>query len=70
MARAAIRRIAGSPSARLSMATIKFQHSADYIEVNQLLKLVEVCESGGAGKALVAAGLVFVGGQPETRKTA
>lgn len=52
------------------MPTVKFQLSADYIEVNQLLKLVEVCESGGAGKALVAAGLVFVDGQPETRKTA
>ena len=41
-----------------------------YIEVNQLLKATGVCDSGGAGKMLVADGLVQVGGVPETRKTA
>ena len=52
------------------MPTIDFDLTGDYIELNQLLKLAGVCDSGGAGKALVAAGSVQVDGQPETRKTA
>lgn len=52
------------------MPTIEFELTKDYIELNQLLKLAGVCDSGGAGKALVAAGQVQVDGQPETRKTA
>lgn len=52
------------------MPTIEFLLAADYIEVNQLLKLVGVCDSGGAGKTLVAEGHVFVDGQLERRKTA
>jgi len=52
------------------MPTVDFTLSSDFIEVNQLLKLVGVCDSGGAGKALVADGLVSVDGVPETRKTA
>ncbi|MGH8429849.1 MAG: RNA-binding S4 domain-containing protein [Solimonas sp.] len=52
------------------MPSIEFVLAADYIEVNQLLKLVGVCDSGGAGKVLVAEGQVFVDGQPESRKTA
>lgn len=52
------------------MPTIDFQLGADYIEVNQLLKLAGVCDSGGAGKVLVAEGLVSVDGQRESRKTA
>ena len=52
------------------MPTIEFQLTRDYVELNQLLKLAGVCDSGGAGKALVAAGAVQVDGQPESRKTA
>ena len=52
------------------MPTVAFKLEADYIEVNQLLKLTGACESGGAGKLLVAEGRVRVDGQPETRKTA
>jgi ribosome-associated protein len=52
------------------MQTIEFQLTADYVELNQLLKLTGVCDSGGAGKALVAQGLVQVDGKPESRKTA
>jgi ribosome-associated protein len=52
------------------MPTIDFQLTRDYVELNQLLKLAGVCDSGGAGKALVAAGNVQVDGQPESRKTA
>jgi ribosome-associated protein len=52
------------------MPTIDFELTRDYVELNQLLKLAGVCDSGGAGKALVAAGGVQVDGQPESRKTA
>ena len=40
-----------------------------YVELNNLLKLVGVCDSGGAGKAIVASSAVRVDGQVETRKT-
>lgn len=40
-----------------------------FVELNQLLKLMGVCDSGGAGKALVASGAVEVDGQVELRKT-
>lgn len=52
------------------MQTVTFQLEADYIELNQLLKLAGACESGGAGKMLVADGRVTVDGQAESRKTA
>lgn len=52
------------------MNTVEFPLDRDYIELNQLLKLAGLCDSGGAGKALVADGRVQVDGQPETRKTA
>ncbi|MCY7353746.1 MAG: RNA-binding S4 domain-containing protein [Lysobacter sp.] len=42
----------------------------DHVELNQLLKLVGICDSGGAGKALVASGAVSVDGVTELRKTA
>jgi len=47
-----------------------FELTADYIQLNQLLKFVGVCDSGGAGKALVASGAVTVDGATELRKTA
>ncbi|NII09277.1 RNA-binding S4 domain-containing protein [Oleiagrimonas sp. C23AA] len=47
-----------------------FPLRGEFIELNQLLKLVGLCESGAAGKALVAAGEVTVDGQVEHRKTA
>lgn len=52
------------------MPTLTFPLESDYIEVNQLLKLVGICDSGGAGKVLVAQGLVRVDGTVEHRKTA
>ncbi len=52
------------------MAIVKFPLSGEYIELNQLLKLAGACDSGGAGKVLVAEGLVAVDGQTESRKTA
>lgn len=52
------------------MPTIDFELTRDHVELNQLLKLTGVCDSGGAGKALVAEGVVQVDGLPESRKTA
>ena len=42
----------------------------EFIELNQLLKLAGLADSGGAGKQLVAAGVVSVDGTVELRKTA
>ncbi len=52
------------------MKTVDFELDREFIELNQLLKLAGACDSGGAGKALVADGRVSVDGQPESRKTA
>lgn len=52
------------------MQTTPFKLVGEYVELNQLLKLAGVCDSGGAGKALVADGKVMVDGLPESRKTA
>ena len=41
----------------------------DHVELHQLLKLVGLVDSGGAGTHLVAAGGVTVDGQVELRKT-
>jgi ribosome-associated protein len=51
------------------MQKMEFVLSGEFIELNNLLKLTGVCDSGGAGKALVAGGAVRVDGQVETRKT-
>jgi ribosome-associated protein len=52
------------------MQQIDFHLRGEFVELNQLLKLAGVCDSGGAGKALVAEGLVSVDGRVESRKTA
>lgn len=51
-------------------ASIQFPLEAEHVELNQLLKLAGLCDSGGAGKALVASGVVKVDGAVELRKTA
>lgn len=51
------------------MQHLKFTLHGPYVELNQLLKLVGLCNSGGAGKAIVADGQVKVDGQTELRKT-
>lgn len=48
---------------------IRFTLDAPHIALNDLLKLVGLCDSGGAGKALVASGQVYVDGRQELRKT-
>ena len=50
------------------MQTIEFELEGDYVELNMLLKLVGLCDSGGAGKAIVASGAVAVDGAIELRK--
>lgn len=52
-----------------AMAESTFHLQGEFIELNQLLKLEGLCESGGQGKLLVAEGLVKVDGQVELRKT-
>ncbi len=52
------------------MSKTEFPLRGEYIELNQLLKLAGVCDSGGAGKRLVAEGQVQVDGLIESRKTA
>lgn len=51
------------------MQSIEFPLNGEYVELNQLLKLVGICDSGGAGKAIVASGDVAVDGRQELRKT-
>ena len=51
------------------MQELDFELDRDYVELNQLLKLVGLCDSGGAGKAIVATGAVTVDGVQELRKT-
>jgi len=52
------------------MQELEFHLRGDFVELNQLLKLSGVCDSGGAGKMLVAEGVVLVDGKVELRKTA
>jgi ribosome-associated protein len=51
------------------MQQITFALDGEYIELNQLLKLAGLCDSGGAGKMLVASGKVKVDSKTELRKT-
>ena len=51
------------------MKIIEFTLEHEYVELNQLLKLVGLAGSGGMGKAIVASGIVTVNGEVELRKT-
>ena len=74
---------AGRPSAKSSKAAtlasladkaatvrVNFDLDREHVELNQLLKLVGLADSGGQGKAIVASGDVTVDGAVELRKTA
>lgn len=50
------------------MPIVDFPLDRDHVELHHLLKLVGLCDSGGAGKALVASGVVRVDGEVELRK--
>ena len=51
------------------MQKLEFSLTAEYIPLNDLLKVTGVSSSGGAAKALIAAGKVWVDGAIELRKT-
>ncbi len=50
--------------------TVDFHLRGEFVALNDLLKLTGVCDSGGAGKMMVAEGMVSVDGGLELRKTA
>lgn len=52
------------------MPVFQLDPGRDFIELNQLLQLEGLVDSGGAGKVLVASGAVCVDGVVELRKTA
>lgn len=49
---------------------IRFNLRGEYIELNKLLKAVNLCPSGGAANQAIVARLVKVDGKTETRKAA
>lgn len=51
------------------MQILEVEISTEYIALNDLLKICGIVDSGGAGKALVASGVVKVDGRQELRKT-
>ncbi len=52
------------------MQQLEFHLRGEFVALNDLLKLTGVCDSGGAGKMLVAEGAVSVDGRVESRKAA
>jgi ribosome-associated protein len=50
------------------MSLHTFQLDDDFVELHVLLKLLALAPSGGAAKAMIAAGNVSVDGVVETRK--
>lgn len=57
------------PETDAAMPRHRFTLERDYVELNQLLKLTGVCDSGAAGKHLVDTGAVRVDGAVELRRT-
>ena len=53
----------------IAMPTRRFALDREHIALNDLLKLVGLCDSGGAAKHLIADGAVRVDGEVELRKT-
>jgi ribosome-associated protein len=51
------------------MQQLEFCLTREFVQLNQLLKLTGLADSGGAGKALVAGGGILVDGNVELRKT-
>ncbi len=51
------------------MQHLEFTLTREFVELDNLLKLMGVCDSGGAGKMMVASGVVSVDGKVELRKT-
>lgn len=53
----------------MNTQTLHFELDRDCVRLDHLLKLTGLCDSGGAGKHLVASGAVTVDGSIELRKT-
>ncbi|GAB7128017.1 RNA-binding S4 domain-containing protein [Amantichitinum ursilacus] len=51
------------------MQHLEVEIDSEFIALNDLLKICGLVDSGGAGKALVATGIVKVNGEQELRKT-
>lgn len=51
------------------MQAFEVELDQEYIALNDLLKITGVVDTGGAGKLMVASGVVQVDGQQELRKT-
>ena len=47
---------------------IRFNLKGEYIELNKLLKVTNLCSSGGAANQAIVAGVVKVDGHTEMRK--
>lgn len=52
------------------MQQLEFTLNGEFVELKQLLKMAGLCDSGGAGKQIVASGVVMADGCQELRKTA
>jgi ribosome-associated protein len=52
------------------MESTVIELTSEFIELNQLLKVAGLVDSGGAGKHMVDSGVVSVDGKKELRKTA
>lgn len=57
------------PETDAAMPRHRFALERDHVELNQLLKLTGVCDSGAAGKHLVDTGAVRGDGAVELRRT-
>ena len=50
------------------MQELEFKLDTDYIELNKLLKILSLVESGGHANNLIAEGFVMFNGEVDTRK--
>jgi len=50
------------------MQELEFTLSSEFIELNKLLKMLSLVESGGQANAVITEGLVLYNGEVDTRK--
>jgi len=50
------------------MQTLKFNLEKEYIELNKLLKILSMVNSGGQANSIISNGLVYYNGQVDRRK--
>ncbi len=61
--------VLNQPTTKDPMQDHEFILTREFVELDNLLKLTGVCDSGGMGKQMVAAGEISVDGKVELRKT-